>query len=104
MLLNCSHSLVNLMENGKIQPTTAKLLGISNIFKISLDELFVDFFECNVNYGNLMRRVFQYLRKGAIPCTKPIHSQKRTSHDTSGAAKLINIAQKNVLLEGARQT
>ena len=31
------------MENGKIQPTTAKLLGISNIFKISLDELFVDF-------------------------------------------------------------
>lgn len=44
VLLNCSHSLVNLMENGKIQPTTAKLLGISNIFKISLDELFVDFF------------------------------------------------------------
>ena len=43
VLLNCSHSLVNLMENGKIQPTTAKLLGISNIFKISLDELFVDF-------------------------------------------------------------
>ncbi|KQB18610.1 transcriptional regulator [Bacillus thuringiensis] len=43
-LLNCSHSLVNLMENGKLQPTTAKLLGISSIFKVSIDELFIDFF------------------------------------------------------------
>lgn len=43
-LLNCSHSLVNLMENGKIQPTTAKLLGISEVFKIPMDDLFIDFF------------------------------------------------------------
>ncbi|MES1053453.1 helix-turn-helix transcriptional regulator [Bacillus thuringiensis] len=43
-LLNCSHSLVNLMENGKIQPTTGKLLGISKVFKIPMDELFIDFF------------------------------------------------------------
>ncbi|MEM5610033.1 helix-turn-helix transcriptional regulator [Bacillus thuringiensis] len=56
-LLDCSHSLVNLMENGKLQPTTAKLLGISSIFKVSIDELFIDFFNFIVNRGNLNCRI-----------------------------------------------
>ncbi|WP_050595397.1 helix-turn-helix domain-containing protein [Bacillus thuringiensis] len=51
-LLNCSHSLVNLMENGKIQPTTSKLLGISEVFKIPMDDLFIDFFNLYVNSVN----------------------------------------------------
>ena len=82
------------MENGKLQPTTAKLLGISSIFKVSIDELFIDFLTVKLTQVTIRAKSRNY-KQGAIPCTKPIHSQKERRITQVAAANLINISSES---------